>query len=87
MSNGKNNPPKIKYSLLMSKRTKVESSSIKANNAIMSATKERRAIPMRKESKNSPNALMPNRGKLPAIRNIIIPQNIPTINILISVLK
>jgi len=60
---------------------------MKAKRAIISEISDNNPIPTRKESRKSKNGQIPNRGKLPVTRKIMIPQNEPTISMLIRVLK
>jgi hypothetical protein len=75
----------MKYNLLIRRRMKVESSSINANKAIIKEIRESNPIPTKKESRNSKNGQIPNRGNFPSTKKISTPQNNHTTNILISV--
>jgi hypothetical protein len=77
----------MKYNLLINKRTNVLSSNIKANKAIIKEINDSNPIPTKKEIRKSKKGQIPNHGKLPVTRKIIIPQKKPIMTILIKTLK
>jgi hypothetical protein len=54
---------------------------------MISETKDNNPIPTNKESRNNNNGPTPNHGNFPTTKKIILPQKVPTISILTSVLK